>query len=86
VLVLVVHQFPKYKYLGKWIPSPQESNNETSDVHTKKDVILVQKIRPVPRVCLSNLESEIRSTEGQGDVWISFRWMLREWVMRLGGL
>jgi hypothetical protein len=39
------------------------------------------EIRPVPGVYVCNLESEIRSTEGQGDVWISLRWMLREWVM-----
>jgi hypothetical protein len=62
------------KYLCKWIPSPQESNSETSDMH--QDVILVQKIRPAPRVYVCNLESEIRSTEDQGDVYISLRWML----------
>lgn len=53
--------------------------------YKKQDGILVQKIRPAPRVCVCNLESEIRSTEDQGDVWI-LRWMLREWVMMVGGL
>jgi len=65
-------------------PSPQESNNETRDTH--QDVILVQKIRPAPLVYVRNLENEIRRTEGQDDVCISLRWMLREWVMRVGGL